>query len=215
MEKNEIKSLLRNLLLQRNDVFLKEQDIQIYLAVQLINSNMFDNVYVEYRVPVNLIDGYIWANDYKVDIDILLEKEGEFMPIEIKYKTLETRIHKNLFGEINTTIVLPYDVAQNISSYSVWKDVKRNELIKSNFENVVDGISIFITNDSKYIIGPGINTQYYQFSLREGNNLDRIVWNNVTEEKLQKLPNFDLEEPYIVRWEELNNLSGGFKLLML
>jgi len=47
---------------QRNDFFIREQDIQLYLANHFINSHLFDNVFIEYHVPSNLINDYPWTD---------------------------------------------------------------------------------------------------------------------------------------------------------
>jgi hypothetical protein len=215
MNKNEIKKLIRRILSEREEVFLKEQDIQLYLAMKLIDTNMFDNVFLEYRVPIELINGYIWSNDNKIDIDIIIEKNDQFFPIEIKYKTKETEINRMLFNSHDININLTKDGAETNNTYFVWKDVKRNEIISSTFENVLLGLTLFITNEDRYSNGPRTNTQYYPFSLRNSTEVSNIEWNGASESKLEKLPNFELENGYVVNWEELQNMNGNFKLLLL
>ena len=214
MNKNVIKELIRRILSEREEVFLKEQDIQLYLAIELINTNMFDNVFIEYRVPIDLINGYLWGNRHKVDVDILLELNGEFFPIELKYKTVLTAIERNLFGE-DIQIELANQGAQNENCYFVWKDVKRNEILSSNFHNVITGITILITNDDSYLVGPSENSQYYPFCFSQNKRVNSVEWNGASESKLQKCPNFELENEYVVNWEELENMNGNFKLLLL
>ena len=118
-----------------------------------------------------------------------------------------------LFGQHNCNIVLTKDGAETNSTYYVWKDVKRNEVLSSTFNNVINGITIFITNDNTYLSGPGVNTQYFPFCFRDGNSIRSIVWNDAPQEKLIKFPNFSLDNDYLICWEELEHLD--FKLLLL
>jgi hypothetical protein len=215
MDENEISLLIQSILLERNTAFLKEQDIQIYLAMKLIESEIFDKVFVEYRVPINLINDYPWGNTNKIDIDILLEKEGRFMPVEIKYKTKSTIIERRLLGT-NTRIELANHVAHTNSCYDIWKDVKRNELLASTFDSVNNGVVIFITNDEKYIHGPNNRSSYYNFSFRNTSEINEVRWGpNVNASKLISHPNYVLDITYNINWVNMNINECEFKLLIL
>ena len=68
--------------------FMNERDLQMHLAIFLTATTHYDRVEVEYYVPkVTLGNGYVWENEMKVDIVVV--REGEYVPIELKYKTRE------------------------------------------------------------------------------------------------------------------------------
>jgi len=215
MNKDELIELINSFLLVRMDAFLKEQDVQLYLAMKLVESGLFDNVFVEYRVPIKLINVYPWGNSHKVDIDIVLEKDGEFMPVEIKYKTKSTIIERSIFGT-NTRIELANQGAHTNSCYDIWKDVKRNELHASTFDNVNNGVLIFITNDEKYINGPNNNSSYYNFCFRNNSEVNEVTWGpNVTASTLVSRPNYELDTNYNINWVNMDINECEFKLLIL
>jgi hypothetical protein len=47
--RQQILNQIINALGQRNTFFIREQDIQLYLAAHFIDSNLFDNVFIEYH----------------------------------------------------------------------------------------------------------------------------------------------------------------------
>lgn len=95
---------------------------------------------------------YPWKNESNVRIDIVLELEGEFYAIELKYKTaLDTIDGLDRFGEKGLNGVRPKNQgAQNYGAYEFWKDVKRLELLRLRFPSVVGAMAIFLTNDKSY-----------------------------------------------------------------
>ena len=69
-----------------NELLFNERDFQMHLATWLRNSqNRYDDVDVEYYVPKSELDDYVW--DSELRLDIVVEKDGEFCPVELKYKT--------------------------------------------------------------------------------------------------------------------------------
>lgn len=178
--RQQILNQVINALGQRNSFFLREQDIQLYLAAHFIDSKLFDNVFVEYHVPSNLILDYPWADINNLYIDIVLEKEGQFYPIEIKYKTVAQNLPFCVFGE-DVNVVLGHHGAQNIGCYDFWKDIKRIELFEEAFQNVNRGLMLFVSNDATYQnapLRPGVG--YEQFSIHQGRQIPsntHLNWN--------------------------------------
>ena len=79
---------------QNNELFFNERDLQMHLALWLKESkNNYDDVDIEYYVPQNELKEYIWDNELR--IDIVVKKEEEFLPIEIKYKTKKVELKIN------------------------------------------------------------------------------------------------------------------------
>lgn len=153
---------------QRIKFFIREQDIQLYLANHFINSNLFDSVFIEYHVPRNLINNYPWPDRNKIYIDIVLEKNGKFYPIEIKYKTVAQDLPFSVFGQ-DVTVSLGQHGAQNIGCYDFWKDVKRIELFEHAFQNVERGVVLFVSNDRAYQNEPlKPSVGYAKFSIHQG-----------------------------------------------
>lgn len=165
--REQILQLIYNALGQRNNYFIREQDIQLYLANYFINCHLFDNVFIEYHIPSNLIINYPWANN-KIYIDILLEKEGQFYPIEIKYKTVAQVLPFSVFGQ-NVYVTLGQHGAQSIGCYDFWKDVKRIEIFEQTFQNVERGVVLFVSNDLTYQNAPlNPNAGFAPFSIHQG-----------------------------------------------
>ena len=153
---------------QRNNYFIREQDIQLYLAGHFINCDLFDNVFIEYHVPSKLIINYPWADINNIYIDIVLEKDGQFYPIEIKYKTAKQFLPFGVFGQ-NVNVELGQHGAQNIGCYDFWKDIKRIELFEQAFQNVQRGVVLFVSNDLTYQNAPlKSNVGYAPFSIHQG-----------------------------------------------
>ena len=117
----------------RNNFFLRELDIQIYLTSYFVNTNFYDNVFVEYHIPSNLIPNYLWGDN--IYIDIVLEKDALFYLIEIKFKTQAQELPLIVFGD-NINVALGQQGAGNIGCYDFWKDVKRIEMFEETFNNV-------------------------------------------------------------------------------
>ncbi len=166
--RQHILNLINSALEQRHNFFIREQDIQLYLASRFINSNLFDNVFIEYHVPSHLIPNYPWADNMKIYIDIVLEINGCFYPIEIKYKTAAQNLPFGVFGH-NLNVELGQHGAKNIGCYDFWKDIKRIELFEQEFQHVERGIVLFVSNDLTYQNAPlNPNVGYAPFSIHQG-----------------------------------------------
>ena len=200
-----ILNLITNALLIRNDFFIREQDIQLYLTNYFINSNLFDRVFIEYHIPSLLVNNYPWSDSNNIYIDIVIEKDNVFYPIEIKYKTRAQFIPLLIFGQ-NENIILGQHGAQNIGCYDFWKDVKRLELFEQNFENVERGIMLFVSNDFTYQNAPlNQNVGYTQFSIHNGRNIPLntfLNWNGNLAVANGR-PGLQMIHPYIINWNEM------------
>lgn len=190
-------------------VFFNERDLQMHLAVYLQKSpNNYDDVEVEYYVPVfdangnKILKEYDW--DSEIRLDIVVIKENEFLPIEIKYKTRKIRqpdIFKRFNKEIHNVDILKNHSAQDLGCYDFWKDVKRIEVIKDQYEETVKGgIALFLTND-KYYWKDNIkeNTAYYNFRLSKDNKTLNKEWTSYVSVK-KNHPNFKINKIYNTIW---------------
>jgi hypothetical protein len=193
---------ISNALSNRNDFFIREQDIQLYLTNYFINSNLFDRVFIEYHIPSSLINNYPWTDSNNIYIDILLQKDNRYYPIEIKYKTTSQSIPLLIFGQ-NKNVTLGQHGAQNIGCYDFWKDVKRLELFEQNFQNVERGIMLFVSNDISYQKAPlNQNVGYAQFSIHNGRNIPAnsyLKWNGNLSVANGR-PSLNTIYPYLIKW---------------
>jgi hypothetical protein len=178
--RNQIITLIQNALNERTQFFIREEDIQLYLANCFLQSELFQNVFIEYHIPSSLINEYPWRDANNIYIDIVLQVDNAFYPIEIKYKTKPQSITNNIFGGEHE-IILRNHSAQNIGCYDFWKDVKRCEIFESNFQNTQRGIVVFVTNDESYLNPPlNNNVGYANFSIHEGRVVEAnsvLDWN--------------------------------------
>ena len=201
----------------RNTFFLRELDIQIYLTNYFknlkVNNNLFyDNVFVEYHIPSNLIPNYPWGEN--IYIDIVLEKNGLYYPIEIKFKTQRQQLPLLVFGN-NGNVTLEYHGAKNIGCYDFWKDVKRTELFEQTFNNVKRGIVLFVSNDITYQIAPGnVNVGYAQFSIHQGRVIpinSALNWNGNLAVSNGR-PSITTNYSYAINWSPLVLLNHHYIL---
>jgi len=169
--REQIIQIIRDSLNDRNNFFLREEDIQLYLANKFILTELFDDVFIEYHVPSNLIAGYPWADINNIYVDIVLRHGQEFYPIEIKYKTVTQILPFNVFGH-NINVALGQHGAQNIGCYDFWKDLKRVEILEQTFNQVSRGLTLFVSNDLSYQQAPlNPNAGYAPFSIHQGRHL--------------------------------------------
>ena len=79
------RDIMQYLAQSNGELLFNERDLQMHLALHLIRSGHYDDVDVEYYVPYEELDNYVWKNELK--LDILVCKDAEFLPVELKYKT--------------------------------------------------------------------------------------------------------------------------------
>lgn len=147
--------------------FSNERELQITMAAFLRGCHHYDNVFTEYPVTLDEIQHFgknkltpsqfPWrkkTGTTTLSIDIVVEKDNEFVPIELKYKTKAVKSKNLAFGESNkknfSRNILENQLAYPNNKYLVWKDVRRLEVIYDAFKKVVGGVVVFITNDEVY-----------------------------------------------------------------
>ena len=149
------------------ELLFNERDFQMHLATHLRQTKHYDDVDVEYYVPCDALENYIWNSELR--LDILVQKNEEYLPIELKYKT--KRAEKNVlrFGEnIEKIQVLKNQGAQDLGMYDFWKDVRRIELVRNCFKNVHNGLAVFLTNDSLYTTQTRNTSNNFLLNMAEG-----------------------------------------------
>ena len=181
-------------------IHFNERDLQIRLAMYLRATGRYDDVDVEYYVPRSVFPAgaYIWNTEMKVDI--VVKGQGEYVPIELKYKTQTIGAALTRFDEyVGTEPVLKYQAAQNMGKYDVWKDVRRLELLRRRFKAVRHGVVLFLTNDKSYTKASRASTICANFAMDEGHHSADKSWAGGTKE-IKGRPDFKLNRGYDLEW---------------
>ena len=191
--------------LESNDELLfNERDFQMHLATWLRESKHYDDVDVEYYVPCKELNNYVW--DSELRLDIVVKKDGEYCPIELKYKTKKvtrqiTRFDEQLKHDIE---VIKNQAAQNLGMYDFWKDVRRVELVRNRFKRVKGGLAVFVTNDDLYTKEGNSDSDKYLFRMNNGVHGTKKHWQNPRSTCANTHPNFDVEKEYSINWHQKN-----------
>ena len=188
--------------LKSNDELLfNERDFQMHLATWLRNStNAYDDVDVEYYVPKTELDNYVW--DSELRIDIVVKKDGEYCPVELKYKTKKVEKQLTRFDEVlhDKVVVMKNQGAQDLGMYDFWKDVRRVELVRNRFKNVKGGLAVFVTNDVSYTKASKAASNNYLLNMNEGVHSRIKHWQNPESTCARTHPNFEVEGEYGIEW---------------
>lgn len=188
------------------ELLFNERDLQMHLAMWLKKSDhAYDDVDLEYYVPCDELDNYIWENELR--LDIVVKKNGEFLPIELKYKTSSVKKKLLRFGEnLSKSIeVMKNQGAHDLGLYNFWKDVRRVELVRNRFKHVKNGIAVFVTNDPSYLKVPRETSNNYSFRMNEGSHEKEKYWQNAGSSCATKNPRFKLEKEYTINWFPIEN----------
>ena len=191
------------------ELLFNERDFQMHLATWLRNSaNHYDDVDVEYYVPWQELENYVWKSELR--LDIVVKKDGEYCPIELKYKTKKVERQISRFDELldEKVIVMKNQGAQDLGMYDFWKDVRRIELVRNRFERVKGGLAVFVTNDVFYTKVSKSSSNHYLFGMAgDVTRLKQKHWLNPKSTCAKTRPNFDIEQAYDIVWHsrEIDN----------
>ena len=187
-----------------NELLFNERDFQMHLATWLRNSAAaYDDVDVEYYVPKNELENYVW--DSELRLDVVVKKDSEYCPVELKYKTKKVERQISRFDETlhEKVVVMKNQGAQDLGMYDFWKDVRRVELVRNRFERVKGGLAVFVTNDPLYTKGSKPTSNNYLFGMAgEAARSTKKHWANPESTCAKSHPNFDVEQAYDVEWQE-------------
>lgn len=199
-----------------------ERDMQVQLAMYLKSLGYI--VHTEYAVPLKMLTSYgISVPEYSKDgwstpdvfpwhnqmyLDIVVEKNGKFAVIELKYATTRIDTPILVFNQLppEGIEIIKHHGAADLVMYNYWKDVRRIEAV-SRISNVVGGVAIIITNDKTYWNAPDTTSGYLPFSTHEGNCIggNLLVWGNTIGKKIRKShPDFLLDGRYPCHWTDTN-----------
>ena len=200
----------------RNNYFIREQDVQQYLANYFLQTNQYANVFSEYQIPGSLVPPYLLTDANNNYIDIVVEIDNLFYPIEIRYKTVAHPVPHLVFGQ-NVNIILGQQGSSKTGSYDFWKDVKRIEFFEANFARVQRGIVLFISNDPDYRRTPfNPNAGHASFSTYQDREVSAgtiLDWNG-NAAVANKRPGFSVNYHYHLNWVAMPQLQQHYFLLV-
>lgn len=185
------------LLSEKRKLFASEADFQLELAWQL------RELYPDAKVRME----YCPSFDPSMHIDILVIKDGKWIPIELKYKT--ERLVKDIDGE---RFELKKQGAKDVGCYLYLHDIQRVEQIKKKVESFAEGYTVMITNDLSYTKTPLYkDCAYAEFSLHHGTTKSGTLnWGENTGAGTKK----GIEDPivlqstYPMHWKQFSNVDG-------
>jgi hypothetical protein len=130
----DIVKIIDNLRSKRR-IFYSEKDFQFALAWEIQKCYDKSNIRLEYCPNPEM----------NAHIDIIVELDNKYYPIELKYKT------KKFIGEDNSeNYFLKNQGAQDIGKYDYLKDIQRIERFSKMILNYEFGFAILLTNDESY-----------------------------------------------------------------
>ena len=129
-------NLIMSKLKSKRQIFHSEADFQFALAWEIQREHPEVEVRLEFAYKIG---------DKVYHIDILVINENQYIPIELKYKTLK----KNVIFE-SEEFHLKNHGAQDLGKYDLLKDVVRVEKVLHDHNKFVDGHIIMLTNDPSY-----------------------------------------------------------------
>jgi len=191
------------------ELLFNERDLQMHLAMHLKGTGHYNDVDVEYYVPHGQLDNYIWKSELK--LDILVRKDDEFLPVELKYKTKRHSKKLMRFNEVmpDEVEVLKNQGAQDLGMYDFWKDVRRVELVRRRFAAVNNGLAVFVTNDASYLNKGRPTSNNYRLNMAEGLCDCNRHWQQPDSTCARTHPGFDLDNEYTIHW--CSNIYEGVK----
>lgn len=227
---NQVLNDIHEFLNQNTKVFANERDLQINLAVYLKCVKHYD-VEVEYHVSSDILSSlvpqtlperctyYPWLQTnsdkpQEMYVDIVVSNGDEYVPIELKYKKKELKGDVELFGQkMGKGVILKNNQAHDFGRYEFWKDVRRVELLVKSFENVKNGIVLFVTNDEAYKTASVAGTNSAHFAMGDGSDTyhkdTSCCWpfNPLDTKSYKSCPCFYLEDEHDVNWNK-HTFSG-------
>lgn len=199
---NQVYADVKQFLEKNEELLFNERDFQMHLATFLRMTGHYNDVDVEYYVPVNELDRYKEIWDTELRMDVLVRKDKEYLPIELKYKTKSVRKRILRFGEqiAEKVEVMKNQGAQDLGMYDFWKDVRRIEIVRKRFKAIKNGLAVFVTNDPAYLKAGRETSNHFKFSMTEGVHGRVKHWLDKESTCCKTHPNFEVENDYSLQW---------------
>jgi len=179
---------------QKRPIFHAEKDFQFALAVELQRAYPDAKIRLERPFPM----------ERKVHIDILIQWNGLWFPIELKYEKKKLKV--TVDGEL-------YDLpggAHDIDMHDCVKDICRLERLVQTRDSFGAGYALWLSNDTDYWDASYQPTYYKAFHAPHGATLT----GELAYERLPKanLKGYDvplrLHGRYLITWNEYSRLEG-------
>ncbi|MCL2094575.1 hypothetical protein FWH13_00420 [Candidatus Saccharibacteria bacterium] len=151
-------------------------------------------------------------------IDLVVELDGEIIPIELKYKTAKFR------GEVNGRFYnLKPQGARDIGGYLFAEDIRQVEsYIGQSSGKINRGYAVLLTSEKGYWELDGKGRLYEDFALPDRKLLEkRLKWHlPQTENKAMhwtdKYPPITLDGKYLIDWQLWDNSpAGDFRFIVM
>lgn len=214
---SDVAADIREFIRQQQELMFNELDFQIQLALYLRGSGRYDDVDVEYSLPRDAMPGYDWNSNLR--IDLVVSRNGEYCPVELKYPTRKVTRRITRFGEdVPEAVVMKNQGAQDIVRYNFWKDVRRLEVLRGRFESVSGGVAVMMTNDMSYTRPVRDESTCAPFSTAEGHEVGGGTVDWLGEPTVRKdHPPFTLEGRYAAHWEEtkIDNIEFKYTIVTI
>lgn len=195
MNKNQLTTAINNLAKKR-PAFYSEADFQFSLAWELKTLLPNANIYLERYEPT-----------FNYHVDIWIEENGDFFPIELKYKTKKDEAFIN-----GQKITLKDHSAIPLGSYDYLKDIRRIENL-SQLPGFKKGYAVMLTNESMYYGTNTTTSAYDMFKICQNLTKQANVtmnWgltNKQTPFQATKGRGpFALKNTYQMHWDSYNNI---------
>ncbi|MCL2038599.1 hypothetical protein FWG86_01695 [Candidatus Saccharibacteria bacterium] len=193
-------------------VFGSEADFQFALAWKIKELYPKAEIRLEEYYDDGSGDG---KNRY---IDLIVELDGETIPIELKYKTAEFR------GEVNGRFYnLKPQGARDIGGYLFAEDIRRIEsYVGRSNEKINRGYAVLLTSEKGYWEQDGKGKLYEDFALPDRKLLEkRLKWRLPQAEDAAthwtaKYPPITLDGKYPIDWQLWDNSpAGDFRFIVM
>lgn len=202
-----VHAVLTDLAIKR-PVFHSEADFQHALAWELQLAHQTASIRLEKQVS---------AQGARVHLDLLFQKPGEELAIELKYKT---RVSK--FSHQGEEYSLRNHSAQDIGRHDFIKDVQRFERYVA-LHPTAEGFAILLTNDRTYWSKSSRSDSVDSaFRIHEGRILQgRVAWGSGASDgtKRKREEPIDLQLTYDMHWYDYSSfgvgLSDTFRYVLL
>ena len=222
---NNFKKKLIEIISSFDEIPLSEDDLKFKISIGLKENFNFLKITPEYPIPKQILN----INNHNHYIDIMIQDNLEFIPIELKFKTKRLDLKRSVLGS-KILLSLKNQQAQNLSKYSFWKDVSRIEKLKNENKNVTKGFQVFLTNDIHYVISKKNTSQSYNFNMANkrktykgeelfwiylGNKVEKVCESNFKKRTFYNKKNITLSGCYDLSWNNIKIKKEEFYLLIV
>ena len=204
-------------------LYRNERQLQLDIACE-IKKELHNKQITDWRVEMEYLAATVTlpagkANNYYIDI-MLISDKGEFIPIELKYKT---KAIPGVLPELKT------HGAQDCGRYDFLWDVCRIESLKSGsikmndeLKTYISGYAVMVTNDHLYYNKTssgfsGVKPAYADFCIGHGQIIKAgkaLAWKPLQKTAGWRAAPITLSNTYTCDWHCLSGKSKDFKRLI-